>query len=65
MKRPYIICHMLSALDGKITGKFMATDAVRPISEAYAKNPGRFSGRCLALWNSDHKGIYKLPGTGL
>lgn len=37
MKRPYIICHMLSALDGKITGKFMATDSARPISEAYAK----------------------------
>lgn len=23
MNRPYIVCHILSALDGKITGAFM------------------------------------------
>ena len=27
MDRPYIICHILSALDGKITGAFMETEA--------------------------------------
>lgn len=26
MERPYIICHMLSALDGRITGKFMRNE---------------------------------------
>lgn len=27
MDRPYIICHILSALDGKITDAFMETEA--------------------------------------
>lgn len=27
MKRPYVICHILSSLDGKITGSFMGTTA--------------------------------------
>lgn len=30
MNRPYVICHILSSLDGKINGPFMAADAVRP-----------------------------------
>ena len=37
MKRSYIICHILSALDGKITGPFMALDATRIVSEEYAR----------------------------
>ncbi len=28
MNRPYIVCHMLTALDGKITGPFMDSPAV-------------------------------------
>lgn len=34
MNRPYIVCHILSALDGKITGAFMGTPAA---SEDYAR----------------------------
>lgn len=26
MNRPYIVCHMMTALDGKITGPFMNTE---------------------------------------
>lgn len=37
MNRPYIICHILSALDGKITGKFMETESVRSVGEEYAR----------------------------
>ena len=37
MERPYIICHILSALDGKITGAFMGTKAVQTVSEEYAR----------------------------
>lgn len=37
MNRPYIICHILSALDGKITGPFMATDAAKAVGEEYAR----------------------------
>lgn len=29
MNRPYVICHTLSSLDGKINGLFMATNAVK------------------------------------
>ncbi len=41
MNRPYIICHILSALDGKIAGDFMSTggcghDSVRqPFAESF------------------------------
>lgn len=37
MNRPYIICHILSALDGKITGKFMGTEGARSAGEEYAR----------------------------
>jgi riboflavin biosynthesis pyrimidine reductase len=37
MNRTYIICHILSALDGKITGKFMDTESARTLSEEYAR----------------------------
>ena len=37
MERPYIICHILSALDGKITGDFMGTKAAQTVSEEYAR----------------------------
>ncbi|MBO1307158.1 RibD family protein [Enterococcus sp. 669A] len=33
MKRPYIICHILSSLDGKINGNFMKA----PLTEKYLK----------------------------
>ncbi len=29
MERPYVICHILSSLDGKIAGPFMGTETVR------------------------------------
>lgn len=37
MERPYIICHILSALDGKITGAFMGTKTAQAVSEEYAR----------------------------
>jgi riboflavin biosynthesis pyrimidine reductase len=37
MKRPYTICHILSALDGKITGTFMNTEAARETGKEYAR----------------------------
>lgn len=37
MNRPYIICHILSALDGKITGEFMGMESARSVSEEYAR----------------------------
>lgn len=37
MERPYIICHIMSALDGKITGAFMGTKTAQTVSEEYAR----------------------------
>lgn len=37
MKRPYVICHILSSLDGKINGSFMAAEATRTLSGEYGK----------------------------
>lgn len=36
-KRPYVICHILSALDGKITGAFMNTEPARIAGGEYAR----------------------------
>ena len=37
MERPYVICHILSSLDGKITGPFMGTESVRALGAGYGK----------------------------
>ena len=35
MDRPYIICHMVQSLDGKVTGDFLYTPACEPATEVY------------------------------
>ena len=35
MRRPYVICHILSSLDGKINGPFMGAEAVDSVRQAY------------------------------
>lgn len=37
MKRPYVICHILSSLDGKINGPFMGTESVSMLGAEYGK----------------------------
>lgn len=37
MERSYMICHILSALDGKIAGAFMGTNACSEVSREYAR----------------------------
>ena len=37
MNRPYTICHILSALDGKITGAFMETESARTVAGEYSR----------------------------
>lgn len=37
MERPYVICYILSSLDGKITGPFMGTEAARTLGAEYGK----------------------------
>lgn len=35
MNRPYIICHMVTSLDGKVTGKFLRSPACEKATEIY------------------------------
>lgn len=35
MKRPYIICHMVTSIDGKVTGNFLDTPSCEAATEAY------------------------------
>lgn len=35
MDRPYIICHMMISLDGKVTGEFLQDQACRQATEVY------------------------------
>ncbi len=64
MNRPYIICHMLTALDGKITGPFMRTRAVNGASEEYERTNASYHpqawlcGRVTTDANFTH---YKKP----
>lgn len=37
MERPYVICHILSSLDGKINGPFMGTEAVGALGAEYGQ----------------------------
>lgn len=37
MERPYVICHILSSLDGKINGPFMGTEVVGALGAEYGK----------------------------
>ena len=37
MNRPYTVCHILSALDGKISGSFARTRSAAEVSEEYAR----------------------------
>lgn len=37
MNRPYVTCHVLSSLDGKINGSFMATEATGLLGSEYGK----------------------------
>lgn len=37
MTRPYVICHILSSLDGKINGPFMAAETTRSLGGEYGK----------------------------
>lgn len=37
MSRPYIICHMMTSLDGKITGEYMNTEGAEYVGDKYDK----------------------------
>lgn len=42
MNRPYIVCHILSSLDGRISGTFMGTKSARQMGGEYARIRSEF-----------------------
>ena len=40
MNRPYIFCHMMTSLDGKIMGKYMETPVSFALQSAKVKDGG-------------------------
>lgn len=46
MERPYIICHMLTSLDGKIIGDYLKMDRVADFTDLYEKIHDRYE--CIA-----------------
>lgn len=55
MNRPYIICHILSALDGKIEGPFMYSKAAQQISKEYARIRDEYRGDAWAYGTTTTK----------
>ncbi len=47
MRRPYIVCHMLSALDGRITGEFMKTGKALQAAGEYARIRSEYNADAL------------------
>ncbi|MBV7390910.1 dihydrofolate reductase family protein [Enterococcus alishanensis] len=68
MTRPFIFCHMLTSLDGKITGDFFKSEKAKSASlqfyniafgkDPYYKNQGWLSGR---VTSDDNFTFYKEP----
>lgn len=64
MNRPYIICHMLTAVDGKITGPFMETPAAECAGEEYERTNESFNPQawlCGRVTADDNFTFYKTP----
>lgn len=40
MEKPFVVCHMLTSLDGKIDGKYMSAPACSPALEKYGEIRG-------------------------
>lgn len=53
MQKPWMCCHMLSALDDGISGSFMELET----TEALCVDPIGVSGGCLDLRQCDDEGI--------
>lgn len=52
MKRPFIVCHMLTSLDGKVDGAFLGMPETQPALKAYGSLRDFYS--CQAEWKSPH-----------
>ena len=64
MKRPYIVCHMMTALDGKITGPYMNTAAIKGPAQEYERNNASYKPQawlCGRVTTDENFTFYKKP----
>lgn len=66
MNRPYIVCHMMTALDGRIIGDFMNTPEADIVGGEYKRINDLFHSQawlCGRVTMEDNfKSEYHLPG---
>ena len=66
MDRPYIVCHILASLDGRISGSFMGTGACAPALAAYNRIREQYDADALVYGTATTQGFVgyaepKLP----
>lgn len=64
MNRPYIVCHMMTALDGKITGPYMKTLAVRGAADEYERVNAEYKSQgwlCGRVTTDENFTFYRKP----
>lgn len=64
MNKPYIVCHMLTSLDGKITGPYMQAEAINGASAAYERINASFRPQawlCGRVTTDENFTFYRKP----
>lgn len=64
MNRPYIVCHMMTALDGKITGHFMRSEAANIVGEEYERTNESYNPEawlCGRVTTDENFTFYRKP----
>ena len=64
MDRPYIVCHMMTALDGKITGPYMNTAAIKGPAQEYERTNASYKPQawlCGRVTTDENFTFYKKP----
>lgn len=64
MDRPYIVCHMMTALDGKITGPFMRSEEANIVGEEYERTNESYNSQawlCGRVTTDENFTFYRKP----
>lgn len=65
MERPFVVCHMLTSLDGKIDGAFFSTPETAPALKAYGELRGFYGCQATVYGTATMLGGYadgRVPG---
>ena len=58
MEKPFVVCHMLSSIDGKIDGDFMSAPENTPVREEYGKLRGFYGCQATLYGTVTMEGSY-------